>query len=98
MEHMALAFAVDTLITAVCLYIAGKLVFLDARAGSLFAVIIVVSLVSLVPYVGWALGLCLLALLLAGVTSANIAQCTPVAVLTKLFALSGVFLIRGVMA
>ena len=49
----ALAFVMDALITACCMYIASKMSFVVADFKSLLTIAVIVALVSLIPTVGW---------------------------------------------
>lgn len=96
MGLMAMAFAVDVVVTAICIYIATKLAFLEAKLSTLFAIVAIVALISLIPYVGWIIGLCVFVYLLMSVTGASLVQCILVVLLTRLIALVAVFFIQRV--
>jgi hypothetical protein len=94
MGLMAMAFVVDVLVTACCIYIATKLAFLEAKLSTLFAIVVIVSLLSLIPYAGWFIGLCVFVFLLMRATGANLVQCIMVVLLTRVIALAAVFFIQ----
>lgn len=96
MGLMAMAFLVDTLVTAFCVWFATKLAFLDARLSTLFAIVVIVALITLIPYAGWIVGLAVFVYLLMSVTGASLVQCMLVVVLTRLVAFGAVFLLSRI--
>lgn len=90
----AIAFGMDALITACYMYIASKMSFVIADFKSLLTIAVIVALVSLIPTVGWALGLTLFVFLLGKATHASIGDCIWVVVFTKVVSMVA-FLIFG---
>ncbi|WP_105901554.1 hypothetical protein [Vibrio gangliei] len=79
----ALAFIVDGLVTACCMYIASRLSFLTIDFTSLLVITLLVALVSLIPTIGWILGLIVWFYLLKTVANADFKDCLWVIVTTK---------------
>lgn len=90
----SLIFAVDVLITTFCMFIASKLSFVTIDVKSVLIIAVLVSLVSLVPVVGWILGLILFVYLISKAAHANIGDCIWVVLFTKLVS-AGVFVALG---
>lgn len=80
----ALAFIVDGLVTAYCMYIASRLSFLTIDFTSLLVVTLLVALISLIPTVGWVLGLIAWFYLLKTVAHADFKDCLWIMITTKL--------------
>ncbi|MEZ9061116.1 MULTISPECIES: hypothetical protein [unclassified Vibrio] len=90
----ALVFVMDALITACCMHIASKMSFVVADFKSLLTIAVIVALVSLIPTVGWVLGLILFVFLLGKATHSSIGDCIWVVVFTKVVSMAA-FLIFG---
>ena len=76
------------------MYIASKMSFVVADFKSLLTIAVIVALVSLIPTVGWVLGLILFVFLLGKATHASIGDCIWVVVFTKVVSMAA-FLIFG---
>ncbi|GAB2662800.1 hypothetical protein [Vibrio panuliri] len=94
----ALIFAVDVFITTCCMYIASKLSFVSVEFKALLIIAVIVSLVSLVPVVGWAAGLILFVYLLSKAASASFGDCIWVVLFTKLISAGAIMLIGSMFA
>jgi len=68
---LAIIFVIDVVITTFCMYFATKLAFVRAQLKSLMAIIVVVSVLSLFPRLGWTLGLIGFVFLLMQVSDAR---------------------------
>jgi len=90
----ALSFVMDALMTTCCMYIASKMSFVVADFKSLLVIAVIVALVSLIPTVGWVLGVILFVFLLGKSTHASIGDCIWVVVFTKVVSMAA-FLIFG---
>lgn len=94
----AIVFVVDAIITTCCMYIASKLSFVIIDFKSLLVIALLVSLVSLIPSVGWIAGLILFVYLLSKAAHANIIDCIWVVVFTKLVSFGLFMALGGMMA
>lgn len=94
----AFAFGMDAFITTCCMYLASKLSFVAAEFKSLLIIALSVALVSMIPAVGWILGLILFVYLLAKATHASIGDCIWVVVFTKIVSFFGFFLVGKLLA
>ncbi|HAS64051.1 MAG TPA: hypothetical protein DCS35_16730 [Vibrio sp.] len=90
----ALVFVMDAFITTCCMYIASKLSFVIVDFKSLLIIALSVSLISLVPTVGWILGLLLFIYLLSKAANATIGDCIWVVAFTKVVSF-GVLMVLG---
>ncbi len=83
MGALAIVFVMDVLISTLCIYLATKLAFVKAEIKSLLLIIIVVSMLSLIPSIGWILGLIAFVYLLMRVTDADFMDCIWVVIFIK---------------
>jgi len=84
MGALAIIFALDVLISTVCMHLATKLAFVKAEIKPLIIIIIIVSVLSLIPSIGWILGLIAFVYLLMKVSDADIMDCVWVVAFIKL--------------
>lgn len=84
MGYYAIVFCVDVLVTALCVLAATKLSFLKVEFKALLLIVLLVSVVSLVPMVGWLLGLILFIYLLMKVGGVELMDSIMVVIITKL--------------
>ncbi|NRA61304.1 MAG: hypothetical protein HRU25_10435 [Psychrobium sp.] len=83
MGALAIVFALDVFISTLCMYLATKLAFVKAEIKPLILIIIVVSVLSLIPYIGWIFGLIAFVYLLMRVTNADLIDCIWVVAFIK---------------
>jgi hypothetical protein len=96
MGATAIIFALDVLLTSVCMYLASRLALLKADLKVLLSVVFVVSLVSLIPSYGWLLALPLYVYLLMRTTAADFKDSVWIVIYTKLLsALAVLFLYQA---
>ncbi len=93
MGYYAIAFCVDVLITTLCVFVATKLSFLKVDFKALLLIVLVVSVVSLVPTVGWLLGLILFIYLLMKVGGVEVMDGIMVVIITKLISFAVVLVV-----
>lgn len=97
MGALAIIFALDVLVSTLCMYFATKLAFVKAELKPLIVIIIIVSVLSLIPSIGWILGLVAFVYLLMRVSDADLMDCVWVVVFIKvisfvvMFSLSQLF-------
>jgi hypothetical protein len=92
MGEYALIFVMDVIITSLCMFVATKLSFVQAELKLLLGIVFVVAIVSLIPSIGWILGLVLFVYLLTKITDANLVDCIWVVAFTKLITFSTLFI------
>jgi len=96
MGESSLIFIFDIFITFACIYIATKFAFVQAELKPILMIVFIVSVVSLIPTVGWILGLCTFIYLLMKVTDANLMDSIWVVVLSKLISFFIILLVRSI--
>lgn len=94
MGAMAIIFVVDMFISCICIWLAGHFSFVKLKFPTAVGIVAIVSLVSLLPHVGWILGLIIFVTLLV-----KAADCTPVdavwvVIFTKLFSILALVALR----
>ena len=80
----AIIFALDVLLTAVCIFIAIRLAWLKADFKVVLPVVFIVSLISLIPTYGWLLGIVIFIYLLMRATEADFKDCVWIVIYSKL--------------
>ena len=95
MGSYAIVFFIDVIITSWCMYVATKLSFVKADIKPLLVIAAIVSLVSLVPVIGWILSIIVFVYLLMKATYANINDCIWVVAFTKLVTLFALMLLQS---
>jgi hypothetical protein len=85
MGSLAITFSVDILISAICMWLATKFSFVKAEFNLLLIMIALVSIVSLIPAVGWVLGLLLFVFLMMKFSGCSAVDAIWVVLFTKLF-------------
>jgi len=96
MGESSLIFIFDIFMTFICIYIATKFAFVQADLKSILMIVFIVSVVSLIPTVGWILGLCTFVYLLMKVTDANLIDSIWVVILSKLTSFFIILLVRSI--
>lgn len=91
MGALAIIFAFDVIISTLCMYLATKLAFVRAEIKPLIAIIIIVSVLSLIPSVGWVLGLIAFIYLLMRVSDADLMDCIWVVAFIKVISFLVIF-------
>ncbi|GAK83673.1 hypothetical protein JCM19238_1235 [Vibrio ponticus] len=89
-----LIFSLDVFVTTFCMFIASKLSFVSVEFRALLVIAVIVSLVSLIPVVGWVAGLVLFIYLLSKAANASFGDCIWVVLFTKLVS-AGVIMLLG---
>ena len=80
------------------MFLASKLAFVKAELKNLFAIVFIVSIISLIPTIGWVLGLGVFVFLLQKVSDASFVDCIWVVAFTKLITLGLVVIFSGLLA
>lgn len=94
----ALIFATDVFITTCCMFIASRLSFVSVEFRALLIIAVIVSLVSLIPVVGWVGGLVLFIYLLSKAANAGFGDCIWVVLFTKLVSAGAIMLLGSILA
>jgi|TARA_R110002167_G_scaffold350566_1_gene562817 hypothetical protein len=97
MGALALIFIMDVVLTSLCMYVATKFSFVRAELKPLLGIVFLVALVSLIPSIGWILGLILFVYLLTRVADANLVDCIWVVAFTKLVTVAALFVLGGIL-
>ncbi|MDC5819078.1 hypothetical protein [Vibrio europaeus] len=84
MESGAIEFAFEVFISACCVYIAAQIALEKVHFASLAAIVVVVSLLSLIPSLGWVISLIVFVALLYYVTETPLEGCIWIAFISKL--------------
>jgi hypothetical protein len=85
MGALAIAFAIDVLVSTLCIWLATIFSFVKAEFKIIAAIIFVVSMVSLIPVVGWVIGIVLFIYLIMKVSNCSVVDALWVVLFTKLF-------------
>lgn len=85
MGESAIIFAVDVLISTLCIWLATKFSFVKADFKLLGMMVIIVSAVSLAPVVGGFVSLVVFVLLLMKISGCSVVDALWVVLFTKLF-------------
>lgn len=80
----AIIFALDVLLTSLCVYLASRLAWVKAELKVLLSVVFVVSLVALIPGWGWLLSIVAYIYLLMRVINADFKDAVWIVIYTKL--------------
>lgn len=80
------------------MYVATKLSFVKADLKALLVIVSLVSVVALIPTIGWVLSLCLFIYLLMKVTNANLIDCFWVVAFTKLVTFMALLMLGSLFA
>jgi hypothetical protein len=80
------------------MYVATKLSFVKADLKPLFVIVSIVSIVALIPTIGWILSVGLFVYLLMKATDADMIDCIWVVAFTKLVTFFALFLLQSVFA
>ena len=93
MGYLAIVFIVDVLVSTLCVFLATKFSFVKLEFKVIALIVFLVSIVSLIPVVGWFLGILLFIFLMM-----KEAKCTPVdalwvVIFTKVVAFVAAFLV-----
>ena len=84
MGLIAIAFAVDVLISTICIWLATKLSFVKIEPKIIAFIVVVVAVVSLIPMVGWVAGLALFVYLLIKASDCSMVDAIWVVLFSKL--------------
>lgn len=87
MGALAIIFVVDVFISCIAIWLGGKLSFVKLKFSTAVGIVAMVSLISLLPYVGWILGLILFVTLLVKAADCSPVDAVWVVIFTKLFSL-----------
>lgn len=98
MGSLALVFAIDVLVTAACMFVATKMAFVKAEFKDLLLVVAIVGVVSLIPSIGWLLGLIAFVWLLMQATGSTLLDCVYVVIFTKLVSFVAVLMLGKIFA
>lgn len=90
MGFYAIAFAIDVLVTTLCIWLATKFSFVKMNAKDIAVVVLLVAAVSVIPTVVWILGLVLFVYLLTQLASCTITDAIWVVLFTKLFSFGAI--------
>lgn len=95
MGNLAIIFAVDILVSTLCIWLATKFSFVKIDVKLIAVIVTLVSIVSLIPTIGWLAGILLFVFLLM-----KLSRCSPVDALwvvlfTKLFSFLAVFVVMS---
>ena len=85
-------FFVDVVITSLCMYLATSLSYVKAELKLLLTIVFIVSLIALIPTIGWVLSIFIFIYLLTRVTDSNVLDCVWVVAFTKIFTFMALFL------
>jgi hypothetical protein len=91
---LAILFAVDVLISTLCIWLASKFSFVKLEFKYVVVIVALVSLISLLPYVGWILGLILLVYLLVKVAGCSPVDAVWLVIFTKIFSFLIIFILH----
>ena len=83
MGFLAMTFALDVIVSTLCMYIATKLAFVKAEIKPLILIIFIVSIIALIPTVGWILSFIAFIYLLMKATDADVIDCLWVVAFIK---------------
>ncbi|GLS90104.1 hypothetical protein GCM10007916_11710 [Psychromonas marina] len=98
MGSYAIIFFIDVIITSLCMYVATSLSFVKADLKPLLAIVAIVSVVAMIPTVGWIFGIILFVYLLMKATDADMIDCIWVVAFTKLVTFFALFLLQSLFA
>lgn len=83
MGLMAVAITIDVLVSSACLYVATKKGWVTARYKDLMTMVGIVAVVSVIPRIGWPIGVLLFIALLMVLTDIKFTDSVWIAVVTK---------------
>lgn len=96
MGVFALIFAIDVMISSLCMYIATKFSFVKIELKPLLVIVFLVAIVSLIPSIGWLLGIVLFVYLLSRAADASMVDSIWVVVFTKVVSFIGIVFLSAV--
>ncbi len=85
MGALSIVFAVDVLVTTLCMWLATRFSFVKAESKQLMLIIVVVSVVALIPVIGWLASILLFIFALMKVSNCSAVDAVWVVLFTKLF-------------
>lgn len=91
----AIAFVLDVVVTGLCTYLAARLRAAQLKPTQLLLILCLVTLVSLIPVVGYLVALALFVYLLTELTDLDLADALWTAVIAKLMAMT-LLIVAGV--
>ncbi|WP_415888352.1 hypothetical protein ACMXYV_09970 [Neptuniibacter sp. SY11_33] len=98
MGFLAIIFAVDVLISTLCVWLASKVSFASLEPKIIAFIVVCVSLVSMIPSVGWILSIVLFFYLFVKAASCDLIDAVWVVLFTKLFSFIAVMLVTKLAA
>ena len=85
MGLLVMAFTVNAIISTLCIWLATKFSFVQADIKTIAVIVICVSVVSIIPTIGWLLGIAVFFYLLIKATGCSIVDAMWVVLFTQLF-------------
>lgn len=85
-------FLIDVFFTTVTLLVATKLSFIDVRVKVLVPIVGITALLSLIPYIGWVLGIIGFCYMVTRVSDAKLLDCFWIILFAKLVAIGAAFI------
>lgn len=85
MGALAIVFAVDVLISTLCIWLATKFSFVNLEIKLVPIIVLLASAVSLIPVIGWLAGFLLFVYLLMQLSRCSVVDALWVVLFTKLF-------------
>jgi len=95
MGSSAIIFAIDILVSTLCIWLATKFSFVKIEFKLIAVIVTLVSIVSLIPTVGWFLGILLFIFLLMKLSGCSPVDALWVVLFTKLFSFLVVFAVMS---
>ncbi|MFC6440351.1 hypothetical protein [Bowmanella sp. JS7-9] len=91
----AILFAVDVLISTAFIWLASRLSYVKIDAKDIAFIVVCVSIVSLIPVIGWLAGITLFFYLLMQATGCNFVDAVYVVLFSKLISFGAMVLLSG---
>jgi hypothetical protein len=95
MGSLAIIFAVDILVSTLCIWLATKFSFVKIDVKLIAVIVTLVSIVSLIPTIGWLAGILLFVFLLMKLSGCSPVDALWVVLFTKLFSFLAVFVVMS---
>ena len=93
MGLLAIIFAVDVLVSTLCVWLASKVSFSELEPKIIAFIVVCVSIVSMIPTVGWLLGIVLFFYLFIKATRCDFIDAVWVVLFAKLFSFIAVMVV-----
>ncbi|MGY8869788.1 MAG: hypothetical protein ACKVJE_05025 [Pseudomonadales bacterium] len=97
MGVLAIIFVVDVLVSTLCIWLATKFSFVQADVKSIALIVVCVSVVSLIPAIGWLAGIVLFFYLFTKATGCSFVDAIWVILFSKLFSFAAVMAIGTIL-